>query len=153
MREIIQLYKYRGKRILRRPLVDLMAPVAWRLATEAGLTVATAIPLHQSRLRQREFNQSADLARLLAAVLQIPCRLELLEKIAATRPQVELSGPERRRNVRGTFRVARSRGVAGQCILLVDDVMTTGATAAECARLLKESGALKVCVLVLARTL
>lgn len=153
LREMIHLYKYRGKRMLRQPLVDLMVPVAWRLANEAELTLATAIPLHLSRLRHREFNQAQDLARLLAAALRIPWRPGLLEKVAATRPQVELSGSERRGNVKRAFRVALPEEAEGQRILLVDDVMTTGATLGECARLLKKSGAEKVCVLVLARTL
>ena len=153
LREIIHLYKYRGKRMLRKPLGDLMAPAAWRLARESDLTLVTAVPMHVSRLRQREFNQAEELAHLLAESLQLPCKLGLVEKVKTTQPQVELSGPERRKNVRGAFRIVRPREIPGQRILLVDDVMTTGATVAECARLLKKSGALKVCVLVLARAL
>lgn len=153
LREIVHLYKYRGKRVLRGPLGELLLPVAWRLTRRAQGALITAIPLHPQRWREREFNQAEDLGRLLGRRLRLAYRPGLLERVIATRPQAELGGRERRENVRGAFRVARSGEVRGRNILLVDDVMTTGATAGECARRLKESGARRVLVAVLARAL
>lgn len=105
------------------------------------------VPLHRSRLAKRGFNQAAVLAREVAGQLDSSLS-ETLRTVRDTRDQVELSAAERRRNVRGAFRAeSRLRGR----ILLVDDVMTTGATLSECATVLKDAGATEVWALSLCR--
>ncbi|MCG2578457.1 ComF family protein [Dechloromonas sp. XY25] len=109
------------------------------------------LPLHHERLRQRGFNQSAEIARTLAARLALPVDLDTVLRTRATPPQADLPHPERQRNVRGAF---ECRGdLSGQRLLLIDDVMTTAATANECARTLKLHGAASVTVAVVARAL
>jgi len=109
------------------------------------------VPLHASRLRDREFNQAELLARASAGRLGIPVDSASLIRIRRTRPQVELGRKERAVNVRGAFRVVNPQGVSGKTILVVDDVVTTLSTSDECARVLLESGASAVFVASCAR--
>jgi ComF family protein len=125
------------------------APRAWR---EAAALVP--VPLYPARRRERGFNQSALLAEELARRIGIPS-LELLERLRATAPQVDLTAAERRGNVRGAFRVrdAVAAFCHGRSFLLVDDVLTTGATLEAAAAALMEGGAGRVWALTLARAL
>ena len=109
------------------------------------------LPLHPSRLRTRGFNQSLEIARVTSRALGIPMNPAILTRIRATPPQAELPLKERGRNVRGAFECARD--LAGKRILLVDDVMTTGSTLREAARILKLHGAGQITVAVAARAL
>jgi len=111
------------------------------------------VPLHRWRLMARRYNQSAELARHLAGVSGVPFAPHILTRTRATRPQVGLSGEARRRNVAGAFRVAPAlRGLmAGKAVVLVDDVLTTGATIEACTQALLAAGAAEVRVLTLAR--
>ena len=109
------------------------------------------LPLHPSRLRTRGFNQSLEIARVTSRALGIPMNPGILTRIRATPPQAELPLKERARNVRGAFECARD--LAGIRILLVDDVMTTGSTLREAARILKLHGAGQITVAVAARAL
>ncbi|MGB8544767.1 MAG: ComF family protein, partial [Azonexus sp.] len=109
------------------------------------------LPLHPSRLRTRGFNQSLEIARVTSKALAIPMNPAILTRIRATPPQAELPLKERGRNVRGAFECARD--LAGKRILLVDDVMTTGSTLREAARILKLHGAGQITVAVAARAL
>jgi len=109
------------------------------------------VPLHWWRKWQRGFNQSELLARQLAARTGLPV-LEALRRVRATAVQAGLSNRGRRRNVAGAFAVARaSRRIDGKRLLLIDDVMTTGSTAATCAAVLKRAGAARVALLTVAR--
>ena len=112
------------------------------------------VPLHASRLWTRRYNQSAELARALGRLAAKPVEPLLLARTRATPSQGEMqSAKARRRNMRGAFQVPQARRgrVEGQTALLIDDVMTTGATVDSCARALKRAGAEKVHVLALAR--
>lgn len=109
------------------------------------------LPLHPERLRERGFNQSGEIARAVGARLGIPVDIESLLRTRATAPQADLPHKERRRNVRGAFECRSD--LTGQHLLLIDDVMTTAATANECARILKVHGAASVTVAVVARAL
>jgi ComF family protein len=117
--------------------------------------IVTPTPLHWRRLFARRYNQSALLARLIARSLGAAFEPQLLARSRATPPQAMLSADARRRNVAGAFSVAPARRarVAGAAIILVDDVMTTGATLSACARALKKEGARSVAALTLARAL
>jgi ComF family protein len=134
------------------------APVlAGFLAAHAPLVVdhdlVLPVPLHPRRLRWRGFNQSALLARAIAARAERPVDVWTLARARPTPPQVGLGEADRRRNVSGAFVVRQPAVVRGRTILLIDDVMTTGATVDECARVLRRAGAQWVDVLVVARAL
>jgi ComF family protein len=135
------------------------APVFARWMARAGADIladadmVAPVPLHRLRLFSRRFNQSAELARHVARLSGIGFAAGLLERVRATPPQVGLSGTARRRNVAGAFRVGKSAQalVAGRIVVIVDDVVTTGATVDACARAVKAAGAAEVRVLSLAR--
>jgi ComF family protein len=111
------------------------------------------VPLHPRRLWWRGFNQAALLAMTIARRLDQPTDLKSLVRIKMTTPQTSKDHDARHRNVRRAFAVARPGRIKGQRVLLVDDVMTTGATVDECARVLIAAGAARVDVLTLARVL
>ena len=108
------------------------------------------VPLHRSRLRGRGYNQALELARPLAHRLGVPLRHDALRRVRHTAAQTELDAVSRRRNVRGAFTVCEAVTLPAH-VAILDDVMTTGATLAECARVLKRSGVARVDVWALAR--
>ncbi len=108
------------------------------------------VPLHQKRLRQREFNQSALLAKYLAKSLGIAMMLNCLVKVRDTTPQVGLRSQDRRKNIKHVFDLKQRELIEGKNIMLVDDVVTTGATVRECSRVLKKAGARNIYVITLA---
>jgi ComF family protein len=128
---------------LGRALAEQAARLGWRP------DVACPVPLHPARRRHRGYNQAALLARELATALDVPC-LQLLARRRPTLPQARLSRAARAANVAGAF-LAEPARTAGRCVLLVDDVLTTGATAAACAAALRRAGARRVRVAVVAR--
>ena len=148
---LISRLKY-GDRLETVPLfAKWMRRAGGALLAEADLIVP--VPLHRSRLFQRRFNQSAEIGRALSRLSGVPCAPELLIRTRATRAQVGLSASARRRNVSGAFALMPGKGekVEGKRLLLVDDVLTTGATVEACAKRLAAEGALSVDVLTLAR--
>ncbi len=110
------------------------------------------VPLHPRRLREREFNQCVLLARPLAAHLGISLDLHTVERVRHTSPQSASTEAERRKNLRGAFRVRRPERIRGRSILLFDDVYTTGATLEELARSVLSAGPRRLCGLTLARS-
>jgi len=115
--------------------------------------VIVPVPLHRLRHFSRTFNQADLLARFLGREMGVPVHSQLLSRQRRTRAQSGLQLVERRRNIRGAFRPGRrsDRIVSNQHVALVDDVMTTGATLSECAKILKRAGAASVSVWVAAR--
>lgn len=109
------------------------------------------LPLHPDRLRERGFNQSAEIARMIGNCLNLAVDRSSVIRNRATPPQAAQPLKERHKNVRGAFECTAD--FSGRHILLIDDVMTTGATVNECARVLKLHGAADVTVLVAARAL
>ncbi len=136
-----------------------LAPALGRFMRHAGAELIAAcdvivpVPLHWTRLFARRYNQAAVLAHALAVDGGPPVEADLLQRRRATPSQGRSGRAERRRNVRGAFALKRGRSVGGRRVLLVDDVLTTGATVTECARILLDSGATAVDVLTLARTM
>ena len=131
---LVQFLQHRFEEDLERP--DALVPV----------------PLAAKRLRQRGFNQAAMLARWLSEGLNIPCDETLLRRIQDTSAQQELKAQARKRNLRNAFALAPGATIAGRHLALIDDVLTTGATAQTLARLLMDAGAARVDVYCLART-
>ncbi|MFL6713829.1 MAG: ComF family protein [Sulfurifustis sp.] len=143
---LIQGAKY-GERL------DWAALLGRRLAGHIGALTAAAdvivpVPLHRSRLRRRGYNQSMEIARPVALALDLPL-VSLVERWRATPPQTALSREERRKNVRNAFRTTGN--VAAKRVAVVDDVMTSGATAEMLARCLLKAGAGEVEIWVVAR--
>lgn len=127
-----------------------MARAGAELLAEAELVVP--VPLHWSRLLRRRYNQAALLANALADLSDTAAAApRLLIRHRRTASQGTMGRDERRRNVRGAFAVRDPAAAAGRRVLLVDDVLTTGATVGECARMLLQAGAAAVDVLTLAR--
>lgn len=118
----------------------------------ANTDVLVPVPLHWRRLLKRRYNQSAWLAYQLSALSGLPCAPDALARIRHTKPQTGMPRSQRQKNLRAAFAVHAPEAVAGKRVLLVDDVLTTGATANACANALKKAGALQVNVLAFART-
>ena len=129
---------------------ELLAAPATRGLLEKG-AVLVPVPLHPRRRRERGYNQSELLARELAIRTGLELAARALVRRVDTPPQAGLSAAGRRRNVAGAFAVRKRTSVAGRVVVLLDDVMTTGATALACARILKEAGAAEVRLLSVAR--
>jgi len=149
--EAISRFKFGGVARLARPLGALLADYADPEFPFSAVDLIIPVPLHPRRLRERGFNQSLLLARQVGKRRSIPLNFTALHRTRQTQPQTQLSGAERRKNVRGAFEVRQAEVVGGKRILLVDDVFTTGATVQECASVLGEAGASEVHVLTLAR--
>ncbi len=147
VRDAIHAFKFEGKRALARPLAALVREQA--NGEPGGDVVLLPVPLARGREQERGFNQAALLAERLAEGSSRPVRPGWLVRVRPTAPQSDLGAAERRANVRGAFAAAPS--VAGRSVIVVDDVLTTGATAAECARILRAAGAARVGVLTVAR--
>ena len=141
----VHALKYAGyRRVVERLMVPLMAG---SLEGER-FDVVVPVPLHRARLAKRGFNQAEVIGRAVAGRIGAPFSGKL-RAVRGTRDQVELTAASRRENVAGAF---EARGSAAGSVLLVDDVMTTGATLHECARVLKTNGAREVHALTLCRT-
>jgi ComF family protein len=150
-RRLVHGLKYRDRLELAGWMGEWMARAGAEALADADLVVP--VPMHRWRLWSRRFNQSANLAAALAAIAGKPLATEALVRTRPTRQQVGLTAGERDRNVRGAFRVPDNQrlAVAGRAILLVDDVLTTGATVKAATRALARAGAASVDVLVFAR--
>lgn len=147
LRKLIHLFKFEGVRTLQRPLGGLLAQA---LPRELAFDAIVPMPLHWRRRWQRGFNQSELLAREISRRWHTPVR-RLVRRKKATAPQAGLTSAQRRKNMQGAFAAKPAEGLKGMRILLIDDVLTTGATASACARALKRAGASQVTFLALAR--
>ncbi len=148
LREALHALKFHGKRALARPMAELIHEQCESVLASGG-DALVPVPLARARLRQRSFNQAELIADRLGALLDLPVRRRWLARVRETAPQTELVAAERRANVGGAF-LARS-SVAGRHVIVVDDVLTTGATCRECARALRAAGARQVDVVTVAR--
>jgi ComF family protein len=154
LRAAIHALKYGGRSTVAGPLGGLLAaagPASLPVAPGRWADGIVPVPLHPARLAERGFNQAELLAAPCAARWGVPLLGRALARVRATRPQAELDAEARQANVRGAFRVARPGQVRGRRLLLVDDVLTTGATVSAAARALRAAGAAAVGVVVLAR--
>jgi ComF family protein len=115
--------------------------------------VIMPVPLHVGRLRERGFNQSLLLARVIARKFPVEIDFMTLRRAVGTAPQTGLRKEDRAANVRGAFELGDRARVKGKKVLIIDDVYTTGSTVRECARILLKGGARSVGVLTLARAL
>ncbi|MFA4980995.1 MAG: ComF family protein [Candidatus Omnitrophota bacterium] len=151
LKELIHKFKYNGKirlsRILSKHTADFIEDNG---DIVKDIDIITCVPLQNNRLRERGFNQSRILAFNISERAGIPFA-DTLEKRVSTRHQNELSRDERLSNLKGAFAVRAEADIYGLAVLLIDDVMTTGATLSECSRALRDAGAKEVRCLTLAR--
>jgi ComF family protein len=150
LRRVIQEFKFGSRRPLAQLLAPLMADAFFESWQREDFDFITAVPLHPERRRKRGFNQAELLGRALARIVGLP-ELRTLRRATATRSQVGLSDTQRLENVRNAFICTHIERVAGKRILLVDDVVTTGATVSSASRALICAGAEKVSVMSAAR--
>jgi ComF family protein len=150
-RTLVHAYKYGDRIDLASGMGRWMARAGRELLEGADLLVP--VPLHWRRLWARRFNQAAALAQVISRESGVPVADDVLRRVRATRQQVGLTQAERDVNVQGAFAVtpAGKASLRGKRIVLVDDVLTTGATVDNCARVLLRSGALNVDVVIFAR--
>jgi ComF family protein len=152
LRSLIHLFKYSGMKPLSARLAGLLIRA---LPLDTPYDAVVPMPLYWRRKWKRGFNQAEMLGRHVAEQRGIPL-LDAVRRVRATATQAGLTSSNRRKNVAGAFRVKRrfkdDARIRGKRILLIDDVMTTGATAAACASTLKRAGAASVTLLTLART-
>jgi ComF family protein len=150
-RRLVHRLKYSDRLELARPMGAWMARAGAEVLAEADLVVP--VPLHRFRLMSRRFNQAAALAHCVSKASAVPVDAQALVRLKQTPPQVGLSRAQRAANVQGAFRVpeeAKTR-IFGTKIVLIDDVLTSGATANAASRALLRGGAKGVDVLVFAR--
>jgi len=148
---LIHHFKYKNK-------ISLGKRLGQRLAEElqkqnlSDFAYLIPVPLHKTRKRERGFNQSEILAQTLSSSLNLPLQKEILFRIRNTKDQTKLSEKERKRNVAGAFLIRDSQQILqGKKVILVDDVITTGATLSECAKVLKQAGAKEILAVTVAK--
>jgi ComF family protein len=147
LRKMVQVFKYGNVPVLAGPLGAMLGRAIPR---ERQFDAIVPMPMHWRRRWERGFNQAALLADVASARLGIPIS-SAVRRRKATPPQAGLTGAQRRANMSGAFEVRQPAAIQGKRVLLVDDVLTTGATAGACARALKRAGAAQVAVATVAR--
>lgn len=151
IRELIHKFKYQNKEHLSSLLAKLLIEFICQYRIDLDIfNLAIPIPLDIIRLREREFNQSELIARKVAGEFSLPLSCSNLWRKYHRAAQMELKEEERRENVKGCFALRNPKAVKGKNIILIDDVITTGATCSEAAAVLKTAGAGSVWVLALA---
>lgn len=161
LRHAIHRFKYDGKTALAHPLGVALArslddPFTPLLTSTSGepltFDAVVPVPLHPSRLRQRGFNQAERLARVVARERNWTLDAQGVWRTRRTHSQVRMEGREGRHdNVRGAFACRPLQRYAGKSVLIIDDVLTTGSTMSEVARVVRDTGASRVCIIALAR--
>src|SRR5438270_3577271 len=151
VRQIIHEFKY-GRQIHLQHLVArwLCAALDDERLRGRKFDIIVPVPLHPTRQRERGFNQASLLADLLTARVSVPCK-PVLKRVRYITTKTELDRAERMENLDNRFRLRRNANVRGLRVLLIDDVLTTGSTLSECARILKRSGAISVYAATAAR--
>ena len=151
--DVIHRYKYRRALWFEPFLADLLIRQAVPVLQCEKWDLLIPVPLHPLKKREREFNQAERLACRLGAASGIPVNSRLIQRVAPTRTQALLTRAERAANVRGAFAARPGCRLNGERVILLDDVLTTGATTSACARALREAGAGEVAVWTVARGL
>ena len=153
LRDVIHRYKYSRALWFEPFLTDLLVRVALPVLREEKITGIVPVPLHPVKQREREFNQADRLAQPLAQALGVPVLNQLVKRIHPTRTQTQLDKEERADNVRRAFGPVRPKTLRGERLVVLDDILTTGATTSAVARVLRDNGAGDVLVWTLARGL
>lgn len=148
--DLVHKFKYSGERELSSVLARLILDSGIVDEDFRNFQLMCPVPLFRARLRERGFNQSAEIARQLEAHSGVPLITDLVSKLRPTAEQAKLTGDSRRRNLLHSFVVAKESVACGKSVILVDDVVTTGSTVAACAEALRASGVRRVLVVAIA---
>jgi competence protein ComFC len=151
--DAIHRYKYYQALWFETFLADLFLRAALPALRDAKWDLIIPVPLHPTKQREREFNQAERLANHLARGLALPLNQNLVRRLQPTQTQTLLSKKQRAENVRRAFSACNGSRLNGERVILVDDVLTTGATTSACAGVLRSLGASEVCVWTVARGL
>lgn len=146
----IKKFKFENAKYLFKPMSTYLAKCYFENAITAD--IIAFVPMTEEKQKERGYNQAGELAKNLAKYIGLPYDENTLQKVKNTPRQVDLVFEERSKNVKDAFWVTDRKTFKDKVILLIDDVMTTGATCDECAKALKKGGAKKIIVLTLART-
>lgn len=149
VRQAVHQLKYRRRRHVAKPLGEMLGTAAEEFLAGTGAVVP--VPMHAERRAERGFNQAEEIAKVTASMAGIPCLAEQLVRTRATGQQVHLNARERQENMRGAF-AWRSANAPPNRVVILDDVMTTGATISACALALREAGCSEVKAVALARS-
>jgi len=151
--DVIHRYKYQRALWFEPFLADLLLRAALPVLRTEQWDLIIPVPLYSTKQREREFNQAERLAARLARALNLPLNAQLVRRVLPTRTQTLLTRNQRAENVRRAFAARSTDALKGRRVILVDDVLTTGATTSACAGVLKALGASEVCVWTVARGL
>ncbi|MDP4115310.1 MAG: ComF family protein [Bacteroidota bacterium] len=141
LQEIIHALKYGKKFLIGKELGELIADRKAAEISNWSIDIVVPIPLHRIKTHERGYNQSLFISEGLSRVIDIDINNKILERVKYTDSQTKMKRDDRKRNMRNAFKVKMPEEVRGKNILLVDDLITTGATANECAKKLKKAGA------------
>ena len=147
----LKRFKFHSKPGGLRGFAYLTVKAARERFAGKNFDAVTCVPMTRLAVFKRGYNQSEELARACAKLMALPFE-PVLEKYRSNAPQRTLNRSQRAKNVRGVFRIRKSHSVTGKRYLLIDDVITTGSTLGECARVLKTGGCSEVCCAVLCTT-
>lgn len=155
-RDLIKALKYGFARELAKPLSRLMIKhlesISFVSTISINSTIITPVPLHFFRLHERGFNQAELIAQEIAAHFQLPIKTDILKRIRPTQRQADLKdNKERKNNIKDAFEIIDFEPIKGKVVLLIDDVITSGATLSEAAKILKLNGAKEVWAITVAR--
>jgi len=151
--EVIHRYKYQRERWFEPFLADLLVRAAAPVLQMEKWDLIVPVPLHPLKKREREFNQAERMAHHLSVATNIPVQAKLLKRVEPTRTQTHLTRSERAANVKNAFAFRLVGKLNGERVIVLDDVLTTGATTSSCAKVLRENGSGPVCVWTVARGL
>lgn len=150
VKESLIRFKFHNKPGNYRTYARLMAERLRKMADTEQYDMVLSVPLHRKREFTRGYNQAFLISKALSRVLKMPECSGLLKRIRFTDTQSLLDKQKRHHNVKGAFGVTAPERIKGKAVLLVDDILTTGSTLDECARVLKQAGAIKVTAIVVA---
>ncbi len=150
VKDAIKRFKFEKKPWYYRAFGRLMAEKIKKVTSVSNFDIIISVPLHKSKYAVRGYNQAYLLSSFLSRELGIKEKSNIISRVKNTKVQSLLSKDERSLNIKHAFKVLRPNEVYGKRVLIIDDVLTTGGTLSECSRVLKESGAVKVTVAVIA---
>jgi ComF family protein len=153
VKKMLHLFKYEPfAKELSKPLSDLIITHFQILGKAPEIDLVIPVPLHRSKLKKRGFNQSQEIALLVAKFLEKPLLSNVLIKIKKTNDQMALSKKQRQKNLKNAFSCVKPEMIKNKKILLIDDILTTSATIEECACELKRAGSRQISATVVARS-
>lgn len=153
VKSAVHNFKYDGAKYLAKPFAELMLSSFNELEKLIGkFDFIVPVPMHEDKLKKRKYNQAKLLADEISKLVELPSYDDLITKIKNTDSQTQLSRTDRFNNMKDVFKINSIKKVKGKNILIVDDILTTGATTKSMAKLFKKKGANKVAVLCFART-